>query len=170
MIYLIYLSHISDLDHDLYYLSARSIWSRSWSSWFKFRSIWSISWYILSFCPINLIYITIYLADLSNIDHGLSDLSVRYIWSRSLSDLSDLVYLNNYLSNTSVRFIWSDLIYLFNLSNLDHHLSDLSVRWFWSRSWSGLSVDLRDLDHDISVRYMWFRSWPIWSICPMYCI
>ena len=139
MIYLTYLSDLSDLDHDLYDQSVRSIWCRSWSSWSIFRSIWSISWFILSICPLYLINIMIYLSDLSDIDHDTSGLFVRSIKYRSwsnwpicpthliqiviyliyLSDLSDLdhnpsnlsdpVYLNQYISNTYVRFIWSDL-------------------------------------------------------------
>ena len=112
MIYLIYVSDLSDWYHDLPCLSVRSTWSRSWSIWsicpkylihhdlsdLPVRSIWSRSWSIWSICPINLIYILIYLSDLSDLERDRSDISVRTM--------------------------------------IDHYLSDISVRSMWSRSWS----------------------------------
>ena len=55
MIYLIYLSDLVDVDHDLPNISVRSIW------------------YIM-------IYL-IYLSDLVDVDHDLPNISVRLIWS-----------------------------------------------------------------------------------------
>ena len=96
-------------------------------------------------------------------------------------NLSDVVDVDHYLCKISVRL--SDLIYLFNVSNLDH---DLSIRHIWSRSWSIWSIcpiylisimtypsDIFDLNHDLfdlSVRSIWSRSWSILSICPIYLI
>ena len=165
MIYLKYLSDPSDLDHDLSDLCVRYIWSRSWSI-LSICPIYLIdqylsdldnelsvrynlfrSWSIRAICSRNLINILIYLSDLSDLDHGLSglsvrtigqiinlsDLSVRSIWSRSWS----------ILSICPIYFIYI-MIYPADICDLNHHLSDLSVRSIWSRWWS------------------------IWSICPIY--
>ena len=119
----------------------------------------------------------IYLSDTSDLDHDLSDLSVRTMWYTIIH-----------------------VICLSDLSDLDHDLYDPSARHFSSRSLSTWSVfrsirsvswsfsftcpicliciliypsDLSDLDHDlscISVRSTWSRSSSIWSICPNYLI
>ena len=159
MIYLIYMSDLQDLDHYLYDLSVRSIWSRSWS-------IWSI-------CPIYLFLIMIYPSDIRDLNHDLSDLSVRSIWSRSWSIWS--------IFPISSILIIIYLIHLSDLSDLDDDLYDQSVRsmssrslfsWsifrsIWSISWSILSTcplylinimiclsDLSDIDHDTSDLYV----------------
>ena len=122
MIYLIYLSDLSDLDH---YLSARYMRFRTRSilpigpsyltdlihmfdlyDWDQYQSN-------LSICPINLIWIMIYpsicsiylvwimicliyLSDISDLEHYLSD-------------LTDLFDLDHDLPDESVRTTWSDL-------------------------------------------------------------
>ena len=63
---------------------------------------------------VHLIYVTyimIYLSDTSDLDHDLSDPSVR-----------------------NMGYIMIYLIYLSDLSDLDHDLSDLSVPHIWSGS------------------------------------
>ena len=184
-----YLSDLSDLDHDLYDISVRSILSRSWYTSCLFRSIWSASRSTLSISPIHLIYTMIYPYDLSYLDHDLPDLSVRSIWSRSWSILS-----------ICPIYLILNVIYPSDLCDLDHYPSNLSVQSIWSRSWSIWSIcpiyivyimiylihlpihliciviyvvylsDLSDLYYDLSLRSIWSRSWSICSICPMYLI
>ena len=155
MIYLIYLSYLSDLDHDLYGQSVRCIWSRSWFSWSIFHSIWSISWSIrLSVRSILSWSWSIWsiwsrtwsiLSDTSDLDHGLSDLSVLSIWSWSWS----IWYIcPNYL------------IYHYIRSICPIHRIEIMIYLVYQS-------DLPDLDHDLPVRYMWYRSWSIWSVCPI---
>ena len=147
MIYLIYLSDISDPDHDIHDLSARSIWSSSWSMR-----------YICQIYLIQIVIYRIYLPHLSDPDHDVPDPS------------SDPTYLYHNLSCLSVRSIWSiswsfspiylieimiHLIYRSDTSYLDHNLSNLS--------------DLVDLDHDlsnVSARFIWsdISVQSIWSI------
>ena len=84
------LSDLVDLDHDLSNISARfigsdlslqSIKSRSWSTWYicPIYLNWSIGFNCLIYTMIHLIY----LCNLLDLDHDLSDLSVRSIWSKS---------------------------------------------------------------------------------------
>ena len=186
MIYLVYLSDLLDLDHDL-----------------SIRYTWFTSWFIWSICSTYLIWIMIgliSLSDLSGLDHDLSDLSVRYIWSRSWSVRSiwpppirklstwyiGPIYLMWSICSFCLMHTMIYLIYLSNLLDLDHGLCDLFVRSMWSRSWSILSIcpiylilnmiypsNLCDLDHylsDLSFRSIWSRSWSIWCFCPNYLI
>ena len=127
--------------------------------------------------------LSIYLFDRSYLDHDLSDLSVRYVWSWTLSIWSNRsLWIRSWSAwhICPINLIWSIrliclfytmtyLIHLSNLVDLDHHLSVLSVRSIW-HIMINLS-DLYDLDHDMSdpsVRSIWLISWSILSICPIY--
>ena len=151
MIYLIYLSDLFHPDHDLYDLSARSIWSRSWSTWSIFRSIWSVSWSILSMCPIYLIYAMINLSDPSDLYHDLSCLSVRSIWSRSWSIW--------YVCPIYVIEIMIYLVYLSGIPDLDHDLSDLSDPSEVESDQPDISV--RSIWSGLSVYSVWSTPWSI---------
>ena len=114
MIYIIYPPHLSDQDHDLPDPSSDPTDPYHDLSCLSVRSIWSISW---SFSLVYLIQIMIhliYMSDISDLDHNLSN-------------LSDLVDLDHDLSNIYARCIWSDLIHLFNLSDLYLDLPDIFV-------------------------------------------
>ena len=163
MTYLVYLSHLPDLHHNL---SDPSVQSR-----------WSVSSSICSICPINPIHILIFLSDLSDRDHDLYDPSARSLWSRSRSTWSifrSIWSISWSLSSICPIYLIYIMIYPSNLSALDHDLCDLSVR---SISYIMIYViylsDLSDWDHDqscLSVRFTWSRSWFILSICPIYVI
>ena len=122
MIYIIYPPHLSDQDHDLPDPSSDPTDPYHDLSCLSVRSIWSISW---SFSLVYLIQIMIhliYMSDISDLDHNLSN-------------LSDLVDLDHDLSNIYMPDL-SDLIHLLNLSYLYHDLPDI----FFRSIWSGLSV------------------------------
>ena len=99
MTYLVYLSDLPDLDHDL-----------------SVGYMWFMSLCNRSICSIYLIWIMICLiclSDISDVDHDLSDLSdLSELYNDSLIYLSDLF----------------DLVYLLNLPDQHHYLSDLSVQ------------------------------------------
>ena len=181
-LYIMYLSNLCHLDHDLSDISAWSNWSNlsAWSIWFRLLQIQSI-------CPINLIWIIIYLSicsiDLIWIMICLIYLSDMYVWSWTLSIWSNRsLWIRSWSAwhICPINLIWSIrliclfytmtcLIHLSNLVDLDHHLSVLSVRSIW-HIMIYLS-DLYDLDHnmsDPSVRSIWLIAWSILSICPIY--
>ena len=159
--------------------------------------MWFRSWSLWSICPIYRIQTMFYLPDICYLDHDLSDLPVRSIWSihdLSVRHISSRSWSIWYICPTYLIYIMIYLVYLSFLPHLDH---DISVRHISSRSWSIWYIcpiyliyfmiylsDLSDVDHDTSdlsvrsiwsihdlpVLYMWLRSWSISSICAIYLI
>ena len=134
-----------------------------------------------------------YLLDTSYLDHDLSDISVRSIWSnlsvrftwfRSLSIKSicpiNMIWIMNYIPICSICLIWVMiclicpiyLILIMTYLTLSITLDKIMIYRIYLSDLFDLVylLNLSDLLHDLfdpSVQSRWSTSLSIWSICPI---